>query len=70
MKPALSGGRLAFGSARLHQTCFFSQLRINLRKVFPEPFVALPAQQGVLPVVLLASLQSAFLLGSQFFFHL
>src|SRR5271166_963113 len=53
-----------------HQPCFLSQLGVNIRQVLPKPFVALPAQQGVLPVVRPSSLQGANLLSSgSFFFH-
>ena len=59
---------LAFWSAGFRQSGFFSQLRINLRQVFPKPFVALPAQQGMLPVVRAASLLAANLLSSESLF--
>src|SRR5579863_5731463 len=61
---------LTFGPARLFQSRFFSQLCVNLGQIFPEPFVTLPAQQGVFPVVLPTSLQVVLLLGSESFFHL
>jgi hypothetical protein len=51
------------------QTGFLSQLLINLGQIFPEPLVTFAAQQGVLPVVLPASLYVEFLLRSQSFFH-
>jgi hypothetical protein len=57
-------------SSRFRQPCFFSQLRINIRQIFPKPLVTLAAQQGVLPVVLPPSLCVAFLLRSESFFHL
>ena len=61
---------LTFGPARLFQSRFFSKLCVNLGQIFPEPFVTLPAQQGVFPVVLPTSLQVVLLLGSESFFHL
>jgi hypothetical protein len=61
---------LTFGPACLFQSCFFSQLCINVGQIFPEPLVTLPAQQGVLPVVLPTSLLVVLLLGSESFFHL
>jgi len=61
---------LTFGPARLFQSRFFSQLCVNLGQVFPEPFVTLAAQQGVLPVVLPTSFEVVLLLGSESFFHL
>ena len=60
---------LLFWPAGFRQPCFFSQLRINLGEVFPEPLVALPAQQGVLAVVLPAPVYVTFLLSGKSFFH-
>ena len=70
--PSLLPNRsLTLGSAGSRQTGFLSQLCVNLRQVFPEPFVALPAQQGVLTVVHPAALLVADLLRSEsFFLHL
>jgi hypothetical protein len=65
-KPAIS---LTFRSTRFRQPRFLSQLRINIRQVFPEPLVALTSQQGVLAVVLPASFHVAFLLSSESLFH-
>jgi len=61
---------LTFGPAGLFQSRLFSQLCVNFGQIFPEPLVTLPAQQGVLPVVLPASLHVVLLLGSESFFHL
>ena len=60
---------LAFWSTCFRQSGFLSQLRIDFRQIFPEPLVALPAQQRVLPVVLPAPLQGTLLLSSDSFFH-
>jgi hypothetical protein len=61
--------RLAFRAAGLREPRFLSQLCINIRQVFPQPFVTFPAQQGVFPVVFPASIHGTLLLGGKFFLH-
>jgi hypothetical protein len=65
----LGRAQLAFRAASLRQSRFLSQLCVNIRQVFPQPFVTFPAQQGVFPVVLPAPIHGTLLLGSKFFLH-
>jgi hypothetical protein len=60
---------LGFWSTCLRQPRFFSELRIDIGQVLPNPFVTLPAEQGMFAVVLPAPLLGAFFLSSKSFFH-
>jgi hypothetical protein len=60
---------LGFGTTCLRQPRFFSELRIDIGQILPEPLVTLPAEQGMFSVVLPAPILGAFLLSSKSLFH-